>query len=267
MIAEGTGSQKNWLNRIARAGLISKGVVYLTLGALAFMSAYEIGEHLDANADRKGAFSFIKEAPGGVWLLVLLSIGLVCYSLWRGIQAFTKRKKIKWNKRFQYLFSGLGYLSVALTAIRVLLHDSDKNGGSNNQWAAQLMTLKYGQWIVGGFAFFFAGIGLYQIWYGLSEKYKKHVQGLSYHSYSSVLLLSGKIGYVARGIVWLIIAYLLLMAALHDNGAKAGGSGQAFLFIENTPNGSFLLALVGIGFIAYGAFNFVRARYESFQAD
>ena len=258
-------NQRNWLNGIARAGLISKGMVYLTLGVLAFMSAYEIGGH-NTNADRKGAFSFIKEAPGGIWLLGFLSIGLICYSLWRGIQAFANYKKIKWNKRLQYFFSGLGYASVALTAIRVLLYNSDSKGDSNNQWAAQLMTLKYGQWLVGGFALFFAGIGFYQIWYGLSEKYKKHVQGLGNHSYTSILLLSGKIGYVARGIVWLIIAYLLLMAALHNKGAKATGSGQAFLFIEDTRYGSILLALVGIGFIAYGVFNFIRARYESFQA-
>lgn len=266
MSAEITVNQRNWLNGIARAGLISKGVVYLTLGVLAFMSAYEIGEHLDTNANRKGAFNFIKEAPGGIWLLALLSIGLICYSLWRGIQAFANYRKIKWSKRLQYFFSGLGYLSVALTAIRVLLHYSDKNGDSKNQWAAKLMTLTYGQWIVGGFAFFFAGIGLYQIWYGLSEKYKKHVQGLGNHSYTSILLLSGKIGYVARGIVWLIIAYLLLMTALHDNSAKASGSGQAFLFIEDSRYGSFLLALIGLGFIAYGVFNFIRARYELFKA-
>jgi hypothetical protein len=261
-----TANQRNWLDSIARIGLISKGIVYLILGILAFMSAYGIGGQLGENADRQGAFSFIREAPGGIWLLVLLSIGLVCYSIWRGIQAFTNHKKIKWNKRLQYFFSALAYLSLAATAIQVLSYNNTKNGDSNSHLAAQLMTLKYGQWIVGALALFFAGIGFYQIWYGLSEKYKKHVQQLSHNSYSKMLLLSGKIGYVARGIVWLIIAYLLLMAALHDNGAKAGGSGKAFLFIENTQNGSLLLAMIGIGFMAYGAFNFIRARYESFQA-
>jgi hypothetical protein len=266
MRIEKTSNQRNWLDSIARVGLISKGIVYLTLGILAFMSAYGIGGQSGKNTDRQGAFSFIREAPGGIWLLVLLSIGLVCYSIWRGIQAFTKQKKIKWSKRLQYVFSALAYLSVAVTAIQVLSQNNNKNGDSNSYFAAQLMTLKYGQWIVGVLALFFAGIGLYQIGYGLSEKYKKHVQQLSRSSYSKVLLLSGKIGYVARGVVWLIIAYLLLKAAFNDNSAEAGGSGKAFLFIENIPYGSLLLAMTGIGFMAYGAFNFIRARYESFQA-
>jgi hypothetical protein len=70
---------------------------------------------------------------------------------------------------------------------------------------------------------------------------------------------------VARGLVWLIIAFLLLKAALHADSAEAGDSGKAFLFIENTHYGSYLLGMIGIGLIAYGVFNFIRARYESFQ--
>jgi hypothetical protein len=172
---------------------------------------------------------------------------------------------LKWHKRLRYFFSGLAYLSAAVTATQVLRFNSNSGGDSNSKLATQLMTLKYGEWLVGALALFMAGIGIYQIWYGLSGKYKKHVQQLSRHSSVSILLYSGKIGYVARGMVWLLIAYLLLTAALKADGAEAGGSGKAFVFIENTQFGSLLLGLIGSGLIAYGVFNFIRARFQSFQ--
>jgi hypothetical protein len=256
---------KHWLNPIARIGLVAKGIIYLVLGCLAFMAAFEIGGQEDTAANRKGVFHAIKEAPGGLWLLILLSAGLICYSVWRGIEALSKNNQLKWSKRLRYLFSGLTYLSVAYTAIRIIGHTSGESGDANQHLATRLMQTMYGQWLLGLLALVMAGTGIYQLWYGLSEKYKKHVQQLGQRAATSMLLYSGKIGYVARGVVWLLIAYLLLQAALHANANEAGDSGKAFLFIENTRFGSYLLGIIGIGLMAYGFFSFIRARYESFQ--
>jgi putative Mn2+ efflux pump MntP len=108
-----------------------------------------------------------------------------------------------------------------------------------------------------------AGIGAYQIYYGFSEKYRKHVQGLSLHSEQSTLLLrTGKVGYISRGAVWLVIAFLFLRAAVHSAASEAGNTGKAFRFIETSAYGSLLLGALGVGLVAYGVFNFVRARYE-----
>jgi hypothetical protein len=62
--------------------------------------------------------------------------------------------------------------------------------------------------------------------------------------------------------VWLVIAFLFLRAALYARASEAGNTGKAFQFIETTPYGSPLLGALGVGLIAYGVFNFVRARYE-----
>ncbi len=265
MKAETSLNRNDWVDRVARLGLIAKGIVYFILGILAFMGAFELGGQTDAGANRKGVFDFILDVPGGRWLLGFLSAGLICYSLWRGVQAFIPDKETKWIKRLRYLFSGLAYLSIAFTAIKLILHTDNGNSDRNRKLAAQLLESGYGQWLLGAAALLMAGIGIYQIWYGLSEKYKKHVQRLGDGGRHALFLYSGKVGYVARGIVWLIIAYLLLQAALHDNAAEAGDSGKAFLFVENARFGSYLLGVLGIGLMAYGFFNFVRSRYESFR--
>jgi hypothetical protein len=254
-----------WIRKVAQAGLIAKGVVYVLLGALGFMAAFELGGKQNGDASQKGAMQTLKELPAGTILLLLLAAGLVCYSIWRGIQAFykTDNKEKPWYKRLRYLFSGLAYVSLAYTATKALFGKSASGGDKNQMLASQLMDKPFGQVLVGLAALVLAGIGGYQVWYGLSEKYKKHVQELSLQSaHANSLLRAGKIGYISRGLVWLIIAFLFGKAAVHATASQAGNTGKAFRFLEDSPFGSYLLGLLSLGLIAYGIFNFVRARYE-----
>ena len=256
------------LTNVARVGLIAKGIVYVILGTLGFMAAFEIAGQSNNDTNKTGVFTSIKEFPGGMFVLGLLAAGLLCYSLWRGIQTFsnTDDPEKKWSKRARYFFSGLVYLSLAFTAIQLIFKNRNDDGDKNQYWASQILDHPLGQWLIGLAALILAAVGIYQIYYGLSEKYKKHVQQLKLQSSGSILLLrSGKVGYISRGIVWLILAYLFLKAAIHDNSSEAGDTGKAFSFIEASTFGSFLLGGLGIGLIAYGVFNFIRARYETFK--
>ena len=258
---------KPWVRKIAQAGYIAKGIVYVLLGLLGFMSAFEIASKDNNEATQSGTLQFVKELPAGTVLLLLLAAGLICYSIWRGIQAFynPNGEEKKWTKRLRYLFSGLAYLALAYSALRVVFENSSGKGDQNQKLAGELMNQPLGQVLVGLAALLFAAIGVYQIYYGLSEKYKKHVQELSLQSqHATTLLRSGKIGYISRGIVWLVIAFLFFRAAVHSTANEAGNTGKAFRFIEATPFGSYLLGALGLGLIAYGIFNFIRARYEHF---
>lgn len=259
---------KPWIKKVARVGLISKGLIYAILGLLAFMAAFEIGGQSNSNTSKTGVFNSIKDFPAGLPILVLLTAGLICYSLWRGIQTFSNSNKseIKWTKRVRYFFSGITYLSLAGSAIQMIFWDRDTKGDKNQYWVSQILDTSFGEWLIGLGAFILAGVGIYQIYYGLSEKYRSHVEQLNLHSRgSSLLLRSGKIGYLSRGIVWLVIGYLFFRSAFHNNSSEAGDTGKAFDFIESSSFGSYLLAALGVGLIAYGIFNFIRARYETFK--
>src|SRR6188508_932622 len=89
---------KNWITTLARPGLIAKGVVYVLFGAITFMAAFEIGGRSDNQANRKGVFGFIREAPAGKWILGILALGLLCYSCWRMIEAFRKKDTVEKSK-------------------------------------------------------------------------------------------------------------------------------------------------------------------------
>ena len=78
-------------------------------------------------------------------------------------------------------------------------------------------------------------------------------------------MAAGKIGYVARGIVWLIIGWLFVKAALEANASKAGDTEDAFQFLATASYGSYILGEFGMGLCFYGLFNLIRARYEPFK--
>jgi hypothetical protein len=255
------------ITTLAPTGLISKGVVYVIFGAITFMAAFEIGGKSDEEANRKGVFSFVREAPAGKYILGALTLGLLCYSCWRMIEAFRKQKAKENNKakRVRYFFSSLTYASVAFTAVKIMVKGMQHSSDQKQELSSRVLQQPFGQWLLAAGALILTGTGLYQMWYGLSEKYKKHAGSVSNQKINGkLLLISGKLGYVARGIVWLLLSYLMMKAAFHSNAGEAGDTGKAFTLVENNSMGSYFLAAIGMGLILYGIFTLIRARYENF---
>ena len=259
-----------WFERFARVGLVAKGIVYSLVGILAFMAAFEIGGNSTQNANRTGVLRFILEQPFGKVLLGLIAAGLACYSIWRIIEAFydTEHKGAGAKglaSRIGSFASGVIYGALAFSAAMLVLGSSSGggNGDSRQTLARELLQQPFGQWLVGVVAVGTMVLGLYQIYLGLSEKYKKKVQSAGLKNETEEMMIrAGKIGLVARGIVWIIIGYLFLKAALQANPQEAGGSSSAFQFLESSTYGSILLGAVALGLICYGLFMFMRAKYQ-----
>jgi len=257
-----------WVERFARLGLIAKGVVYSLIGMLAFMAAFELGGTSEENTDQKGVFRFILEQPMGKVLLGIIGVGLVFYAIWRFIQALrdseNKGKDAKGiGRRIGYLFSGLVYGGFAIYAFKLVLGEPTKESDSRQTLARELLAQPFGQWLVGAVAVGMAIAGIYQIWRGFSGKYRKEVQhSVVNNEYEDLMIRAGKFGYMARGIVWVLIGYLFMKAALEANPDEAGGTQSAFQFLEDAAYGSFLLGAVALGLLCYGVFMFMRARYQ-----
>lgn len=255
---------------IAQAGLMAKGVVYCLLGIFAFMAAFHLGGQSTEKTDKEHVFSFIQQQTGGQIMLAVVALGLLCYCIWRFIQAFgdseDKGDDAKGlAARARYFFSGLIYTSLAAYAIKMLVSEKKSSGNSKQDMVQELLSKPFGEWLLGLVAAIMIAVGIYQTYYGLSEKYRKHVDKAGNSSNKNMLLMAGKIGYVARGIVWMLIGWLFTKAAFYKNSSEAGDTSEAFKFLSEASYGSYLLGAVGIGLICYGIFNFIRVRYESFK--
>ena len=258
-------TEKSTISKLATAGLCAKGAVYVLMGILTAMAAFRFLGKSSESADQSGVFQFLSQQTGGKIILAILAVGLACYVIWRMIQAFSDSEHKGSDKkglaiRARYFLSGVAYALLTYQVVKMLTAGSSGSGDRSKEFASELMTKDYGQLLVGLVGLIFLAIGIYQIYYGLSEKYCKHIDATAKNR--NVLVTAGKIGYVSRGIVWLLIAWLFFKAAFNANSNAAGGTSKAFSLLEGMDYGSYLLFAMGLGLASYGVLNFIRARYE-----
>jgi hypothetical protein len=67
-------------------------------------------------------------------------------------------------------------------------------------------------------------------------------------------------GHVAKGIALAVLGVLVVVAAVTSDPKQASGLDRAFDAIARLTYGEVLIAIVGVGFIAYGAYCGFRAR-------
>jgi len=66
----------------------------------------------------------------------------------------------------------------------------------------------------------------------------------------------------ARGVVFGIIGFFLVQAALNSNANEARGLSGALRALEQQSYGQWVLGIVALGLIAYGFYMLVLARYR-----
>lgn len=264
-----TTGASTWIKRLAKTGLIAKGIVYILTGILTALAAMHNSRQDSQDADKGGIFKFIYDQPLGKVALLIIAAGLLCYASWRFVLCF-KDTEHKGNhlkgllQRAVYFFSGLVYLSISFLAVKIALFHQTVSGNSRQKLAGELLQKPLGKWLAAIVAIGMMVVGIGQLYRALSGKYKKYVQsGAHIHQAGmSLLVKSGKAGYISRGIVWMIIGWLFLKASLHSNAKEAGDTGNAFQWIQENSYGNLLLGAIALGLVCYGIFMFVRARYQ-----
>ena len=254
-----------WVERLARFGYVAKGVVYGIVGLLAAQAAFGTG---GKTTDTKGALKEIVTQPFGKVLLGVVAIGLFGYVLWQFVQAIkdpegkgTDSKGIL--QRIGYAISGIIYAGSALSAVRIILGSPSGNSNSTQDWTALLLSQPFGQWLVGTVGAFIVGLGFYQFYKAFTTKFRQefNLSELSDTEQKSVKAIC-RFGLAARGIVFCIIGFFLIQAARHSNASEAQGLGEALQTLAQQPYGAWLLGIVALGFIAYGIYMVMQARYR-----
>ncbi len=256
------------IEKLARFGMAAKGVVFIILGVLTAMAAFNEGGQKAGQSD---ALKFIYSQPFGQVLLALLAVGLIGYVVWRFVQAFRDPEnegddKKGIAKRIGYGVSGLLYGVLAFEAIRMLFQSgsSGGGGGGNKQIVSILLEQPFGQILVGVVAIAFAVKAVSSIYKSVTGKFMEDINvGQLDQKVKKIIKNTGTAGLLARGIVVGIVAFFFLKAAIQANASQAGGTEQAFGFIQDSSYGSWLLGLVAIGLACYGVFMVVKARYKA----
>jgi hypothetical protein len=265
------GEARPWIERLARAGYVAKGVVYLLIGVLALQAAAGAGGRTTGTA---GVFRIILRQPLGSWLLWLIAVGLAGYALWRLLCAAIDpeaRGRRGWQRvavRIGYAGSGVIHGGLAWQAARLALGHGDGGDGSQAQSrTAQLLDAPFGPWLVAGAAIGVAAYGVAQLVKGFRRdaESRLHLDSLP-ASERRIVVRAARAGLISRGVVFALVATFLARAALHHDPSEAGGLAEALQTLARQPYAPFVLGAVAIGLAAYGAFQLALARYRVIAA-
>ncbi len=254
-----------WVQRLARLGYAAKGVVYLIIGYIAAQAALSAGEQVEGS---EGALATILRQPFGKVLLGIVALGLAGYVLWRVVQALldpehkgSEAKGI--GARIGYGISAAMYAGLTLEAVRLVRGSGGGQGGGAQHWSAVVMDKPFGRIAVGLAGAGVAAYGLYELYRAFKSNLAKRLdlEGSAVATRRRVIGL-GKAGMAARGVVFCIIGWLVMTAALRYDPSRAEGLQGALVMLREAAYGRYLLGLVALGLIAYGIFQLVKARYR-----
>ena len=256
-----------WMEQLARFGFAAKGIVYFVVGLLAVQAAFTTG---GKTTDTSGALTAIINQPFGTFLLVLVTIGLIGYVLWRLVQVIfdpehfgegMSAKRIV--KRIGYAFSAIAYSGLALTAVKLITGTANSKGSATQDWTARFMAQPFGRWFVGLAGLMVIGVGISYLYQAYKAEFQRH---FNQHQMSETernwTKWMGQFGIAARGTVFCIIGIFLVLAALHANAGEAKGLDGALAALAQQPFGPWLLGIVALGFIAYSIYSLIEARYR-----
>jgi hypothetical protein len=151
-----------------------------------------------------------------------------------------------------------------VSSVKILLHAHVHTSGKHYQTvSAKLLSYPFGQTIIAltGIGVIIFGIG--QVYWALSgrflKKLKKNEMSKEEWRWSGHI---GKVGIIARSIVFGIIGFFLIRTALQADPDETKGLDGALAEVAQRPFGSVLLAIVSIGLMAYGVYMFAESRYK-----
>lgn len=251
---------------VARTGYAARGTVYVLMGALALLAAFGRGGKA---VGAKGALAELLGQPFGAVLLGLIAAGFLCFAVWRLAQALldadhlgTDAKALR--KRAGRLIGAVINVGLAGSAISVMLGSSGSDDGSARDWTAAVLSVPFGQWLVGLVGAGIAATGLAFLRKGWTCSFADQLAP-SAQARAWVMPL-GRYGYIARGVLFGIVGGFLVTAAVHANAREAKGLAGALQTLQQQPYGWALLAAAAAGLFAFGAFMLVTARYRRIDA-
>ena len=233
---------------LTRLGFLARGLLYIVVGLLVISTG--------RTEDLTGALEHVRDGAGR-WMLLVLSLGMATYGLWRladaafGIENPAGDAKAIRSRAAAALIGAI-YLYLAYKAVRLFSGDSAA-GGAQGQ-ADTLLDLPGGHLVLGLAALLLAVAGMMQ----LIAAYKcTFLRRLDQAAKAPLIKWIGRAGYAARGIIFLAVALLIGKAAIDRRSDEVGGMEQA-LDLLSPP---VALAVAG-GLMLFGFFSIIEARYR-----
>lgn len=256
---------QTWLNWAARFGYAACGAVYVAIGIAALAVAVGLAEE---PAGSHGVMRFLAAQPLGPFVLAALGIGLAGYAALNFAGAIGDpegRGVSPWAIMIRVVdaLTGALYVALAVAALGTVIDPAREVTDVAVIWASRILSLPAGSWLLGALGLVLILSGGYLFHRAFQEKFGEMLdrRELSQESRRAIAL-AARAGTAARGLIFAICGLLVVRAALDSSPEIVGDAGDALTMIGEATFGPLLLAIVGAGFIAYGAYQLAKARYQ-----
>jgi Domain of Unknown Function (DUF1206) len=254
------------LEFLGRAGFLARGIMYIVIGWIALQIAFG---NTSQQADRTGALHELSSTSFGLVALWVLVVGFFGMTLWRLAEAIwpvgeEERKAAKRvsavAKAVVYSVLGYGVLKYAIGA-----GAPQSSNKQSQDLTATLLRHTGGQVLVVVIGLALVGGGLYLGYQAWRERFLKDMElGRLQRRTREVVEWLGRVGGIARGIVFVTAGVFLVVAAVDSQPQQAKGVDSSLRELAATPAGPWLLVLVAVGLIMFGLFSGCEARWRRF---
>lgn len=254
----------SWL---VRAGFGARALTYGLIGGVSLALAFGAGRAPVA-PNQQGALALVARAPLGRIVVCAIAIGLLAYAVWKLGQGLFGRGPeggggVGIKDRVANAGGGIAYLVFFAVAINVLVGTDSSGSNDPRDTAAGILGWPAGPELVAIAGITLLLISIYQISDGLKAKFVRDnkTEGMGVEE-REVFLALGRIGLVARALVFALIGYFLLRTAVGYDAAKAVGVDGALYRVYSEPYGPWLMGTVAAGLLIFSAFSLFEARHR-----
>jgi hypothetical protein len=212
-------------------------------------------------------FDFIHAEEPGIILLAGLAVGFAGFAIgmmWTSIFDWNNdgRTLLGVGRRIGTFIGGLGHIGLMATAL-LLIVGHEPEGHGTRRAAEMALSYPFGREGVAIAGLWAIGYGLFllsKVWNGKLD----HLLDLSSLSPITAKIAGylGRLGMLARGIIYLTIGIILTIAGFRGNAQNVVGFGGAMSTVSDDIFGVTTLAVIAAGLVAYGLFMFIEARFR-----
>jgi hypothetical protein len=240
--------ESNFLS-LCRVGFLGRGVLYILIAVLVLGTG--------RTEDLTGALSYLNHGSGRL-LLLGIAAGMFAYGLWRladavfGMENPGNDGKAMWKRAAAGLIGSI-YLYLSYKAATLLLAGQSA-ASSPEQQADTVLDLPGGHLVLGLASIILLAAAAGQ----LRSAFKcTFLRNLDHRAKAPLVKWLGRIGYAARGVIFLLVGAMIGRAAIDRRSDEAGGMEQA-LDVLSGP----LLYAVALGLLLFGVFSIVEAAFR-----
>ncbi|MET9606946.1 DUF1206 domain-containing protein [Streptomyces sp. NPDC006512] len=253
----------------ARCGFVARGVIYALVGVLALRIAFA-DDGGDRQADRGGALAEVAGQPFGNVLLWLIGIALAGMALWRLSEALFGQAGEDGTEPGKRALSAARCVFYGVVSFSVLAYaagSGDSGSGSSDQQSddvtATVMGWPAGQWIVVAAGAALAGAGVWIMVQAARRSFRKHLKsGRMTPGTRRAVDVLGVVGGIARGGAFAAAGGFAVAAGVRHEPGRARGMDDTLRSFAETPAGPWLLGVMAVGLVAFGAFSWASARWR-----